>query len=163
LCANTSSPSKFIIHSPIPGYLLSNPYCTCPEAGKPSRTYTFRHKLNLKMYSLTCFVILATIFNSSYAKTITIENRVFSGEDRVQIGNVNCAQDIYIFKNITCKGNARVQLGDIVASGCVPPGGAKLYDIFSQDSCRLHIGNHYIGDEVDCNWCDSSDLIHEKP
>jgi hypothetical protein len=163
LYANKASPRKLIIHSSILGHLLSNPYYTCPEAGIPSRTYTFRRKLKLRMYGLTCFVVLATIFNNSYAKTITIENRVFSGNDRVQIGNIECAQDIYIYRNITRKDNARVQLGDIVARECVPPGGAKLYDIYNRDNCRMHIGNHYIDDKVDCDWCDDSGLVHEKP
>jgi hypothetical protein len=162
LCANTAFPSKFIIHSSIPSHLPSNSYYTCPKARKPSQTYTFRRKLNFKMYSLTCFVVLATIFNSSYAKTITIKNQVFSSKDRVQLGNINCAQDHYIFKNIKCTGNARVQLGDIIARGCVPLGGHTSDGITAKDSCHIHVRNHFIRDKVDCPWCENSGLIHEK-
>jgi hypothetical protein len=86
-------------------------------------------------------LLLATI---SSAKLITIENRVFSGNDVVQIGNTNCGQDIYHFKNMVCEGNARVHLGDVVPKGCTPPGGHTYERIVAQGDCKMHMGDQFL-------------------
>ncbi|KAK3368453.1 hypothetical protein B0H63DRAFT_528820 [Podospora didyma] len=96
-----------------------------------------------KMHASTCFVVLATVFSTAFAKTITIENKHWGGDTKIQIGNKNCGQDTYIFKNNRCDGNAQVHLGDIVPKGCKPPSHQYIKNV-SAGKCRIHMGHQFL-------------------
>ena len=95
------------------------------------------------MHALTFLVVLATIFSTSLAKVITVENKHFGGNDKVHIGNSNCGQDVYHFKNIQCDGNAQVHLGDDVPKGCKAP--SHTYEKCTvAGKCKMHMGHSYV-------------------
>lgn len=78
---------------------------------------------NLKMHPLN--LVLFTIFGSSFAATIIVENLSFGDGVSTQIGNTNCSRDIYKYRNNYCDGDAYMHLGDILPPGCPPLDGDR--------------------------------------
>ncbi|KAH7396910.1 hypothetical protein DE146DRAFT_58320 [Phaeosphaeria sp. MPI-PUGE-AT-0046c] len=95
------------------------------------------------MHALTPILVLSTLFSTSLAKIITIEGRYWTGNDVVHIGNTNCGQDVYHFKNSVCDGNAKIHLGDIVPPGCSPPG-HTYENLVAKGSCKAHFGHQFV-------------------
>ena len=73
------------------------------------------------MHAFSSIMLIATIFSTAHAADFLIENLQFHGDENVQIGNTNCGQDCYSYKDITCDDNVVLVLGDLIPKDCTPP------------------------------------------
>ncbi|KAF2828159.1 hypothetical protein CC86DRAFT_369284 [Ophiobolus disseminans] len=87
------------------------------------------------MRALASVMVLATIFSNSHAVEIWIENQHWGDNTSVHIGNIDCGQDVYHYRDCSCDGTAYVHLGDIVPQNCTPPGGRSWERITAAGFC----------------------------
>ncbi|KAF2760325.1 hypothetical protein EJ05DRAFT_474215 [Pseudovirgaria hyperparasitica] len=113
------------------------------------------------MYAITPILLLASLFSTSLAADIYIQGRHFGGDDRIQIGNTNCGQDVYHYSDITCDGNARMHLGSVVPHDCKADAPGNTYtNIVASGKCKAHLGNFYQqDDDADDNEEDYEDFL----